>query len=124
MAKVLGIGGVFFKSKDPEKLSKWYEKWLGFEVDPDSGVLFHPERMPENAVTVWSPFADDTDYFAPSGKDFMLNLVVDDLEGALSQVAEGGASLIGTMEEYEYGRFGRFMDPEGNKIELWEPAHK
>ncbi len=122
MAKVLGIGGVFFKSDDPERLQQWYAKWLGFPVDPQSGVMFRPEQMPENAVTVWNAFPSGTDYFAPSDQDYMFNLVVDDLDGALRQVEEGGAKLVGTVEDYDYGRFGWFMDPDGNKVELWEPA--
>ena len=120
MAKVLGVGGVFFKSPDPEKLYQWYERWLGFKADPQSGIGFEPRNMPKHSVTVWSAFKSSTDYFAPSAKEFMFNLVVDDLRGALAQVGEGGARVIG-IEEHEYGKFGWFMDPDGNKVELWEP---
>jgi predicted enzyme related to lactoylglutathione lyase len=121
MAKVLGVGGVFFKSPDPEKLYQWYERWLGFKAEPQSGIGFQPQNMPKGSCTVWSAFKSSTDYFAPSAKEFMFNLVVDDLRGALTQVREGGAQVIGEIEEYEYGKFGRFMDPDGNKVELWEP---
>jgi predicted enzyme related to lactoylglutathione lyase len=121
MAKVLGVGGVFFKSPDPEKLYEWYERWLGFKAEPQSGIGFQPQHMPKHGVTVWSAFKSSTDYFAPSAKEFMFNLVVDDLRGALTQVREGGAQIIGEVEEAEYGKFGWFMDPDGNKVELWEP---
>jgi predicted enzyme related to lactoylglutathione lyase len=121
MAKVLGIGGVFFKSADPEKLLKWYEEWLGFKGDPQSGITFLPQDMPKNSLTVWSVFPADTTYFAPSGKEFMFNLVVDDLDGALLQVKQGGGQVVGEVQEFDYGRFGWFMDPDGNKVELWEP---
>jgi predicted enzyme related to lactoylglutathione lyase len=121
MAKVLGVGGVFFKSPDPEKLYQWYDRWLGFRAEPESGIGFQPQDLPTNSVTVWSAFKSSTDYFAPSAKEFMFNLIVDDLREALSQVKEGGAEIIGEIEEYEYGKFGWFMDPDGNKVELWEP---
>jgi predicted enzyme related to lactoylglutathione lyase len=120
MAKVLGVGGVFFKSPDPEKLYQWYERWLGFKAEPQSGIGFQPQNMPKHGVTVWSAFKSSTEYFAPSAKEFMFNLVVDDLRGALTQVGEGGAQIIGEVEECEYGKFGWFMDPDGNKVELWE----
>ena len=121
MARVLGVGGIFFKSPDPQALGEWYARWLGLRVEPWGGVVFMPDGMPPGGGTVWSPFKETTDYFAPSGKDFMFNLVVDDLDAALAQVAEGGAEVFGRAEEFN-GRFGWFMDPDGNKVELWEPA--
>ncbi len=120
MAKVLGIGGIFFKSAHPEKLYQWYERWLGFRAEPGSGFAFAHQNMPKDSVTVWSAFEPTTEYFTPSVKEYMFNLIVDDLKGALSQVKEGGAEIIGEIEEYEFGKFGRFMDPDGNKVELWE----
>jgi len=122
MAKVLGVGGVFFKSPDPEKLYEWYERWLGFRADPQSGMGFQPQSMPKNSMTVWSAFKSSTNYFAPSAKEYMFNLIVDDLREALGQVKEGGGQIIGEIEEYEYGKFGWFIDPDGNKVELWEPS--
>ncbi len=121
MAKVIGLGGIFFKSRDPEKLGEWYKRWLGVPVDPPWGAVMKLETMPPESYSVWSPFKATTDYFNPSVKEFMVNMVVDDLEGALSQVSEGGAQVDGEIEDSEYGRFGWFMDPEGNKVELWEP---
>ena len=121
MAKVVGVGGIFFKSKDPKALGEWYEKWLGVPVEHPYGASFQPSEMPKYGLTVWSPFKNDTDYFQPSSQEFMFNLMVDDLNGALAQVEEGGAELAGEIQEFEYGRFGWFIDPDGNKVELWEP---
>ncbi|HVT45155.1 MAG TPA: VOC family protein [Thermoanaerobaculia bacterium] len=121
MARVLGLGGVFFRSSDPKGLGDWYQRWLGVPVAHPHGASFQPAAMPPGGITVWAPFPQDTTYFAPSEREFMFNLVVDDLDGALAQVREGGAEVAGAIEEYEYGRFGWFVDPEGNKVELWEP---
>ena len=121
MARVLGVGGIFFKSRDPLALGSWYAKYLRLPVTPPHGASLHPERMPPGGFTIWAPFKADTEYFAPSEREFMINLVVDDLDKALEQVASGGATLVGKVEEYSYGRFGWFIDPEGNKIELWQP---
>jgi predicted enzyme related to lactoylglutathione lyase len=124
MAKALGIGGIFFKSPDPARLQKWYAEWLGISVISEEGIsfaIFQPGAMPEKGYTVWSAFDSGTTYFAPSGKEFMFNLVVDNLEEALSQVAAGGAQVVGEVQKSEYGSFGWFMDPDGNKVELWQP---
>jgi predicted enzyme related to lactoylglutathione lyase len=121
MAKVVGVGGVFFKSSDPEMLGAWYRKWLGVPVEPPYGASFRPDTVPVGGMTVWAPFTKDTDYFNPSSREFMFNLMVDDLDGALAQVGEGGAEIVGEVMEEDYGRFGWFVDPEGNKVELWEP---
>ena len=88
MAKVLGLGGVFFKAKDPEKLGAWYREWLGVPVEPWGAVLKHGD-LPETAYNVWTPFKADTDYFAPSGSPFMINFVVDDVDGCLARAAVG-----------------------------------
>lgn len=123
MAKVLGIGGVFFKCSDKEGLGAWYAEHLGVPLGEYGGADFDVSRLPGNAVCVWGPFEEDTGYFDPSAKPFMVNLVVDDLDGALAQVAAGGAEVVGEVEEYDYGRFGWFLDPEGTKIELWQPPN-
>ncbi|MGZ8289591.1 MAG: VOC family protein [Telluria sp.] len=122
MAKALGVGGIFFKSKDPQALLAWYQKALGVPAESPDYASFFPVTMPAGSCTVFSPFKADTEYFAPSGSSFMFNLVVDDLDGALRQVAEAGAMLTGVPESHSYGRFGWFIDPDGNKVELWEPT--
>jgi predicted enzyme related to lactoylglutathione lyase len=122
MAKALGVGGVFFKSPDPKRLNQGYARWLGLPVGSGQGVSFEPRGMPPNSRTVWSAFDASTSYFSPSSREFMFNLVVDDLEEALEQVKEGRAQVVGEIEEYDNGRFGWFIDPDGNKVELWEPT--
>jgi predicted enzyme related to lactoylglutathione lyase len=121
MARVLGVGGVFFKSEEPEKLYQWYEEHLGIKKTDDPGVSFGTSDLPDNGFVVWSAFRSDTKYFDPASKQYMFNLIVDDLDGALQQVQSGGAELVGEVEAYDFGRFGWFMDPDGNKVELWEP---
>lgn len=121
MAKVLGVGGVFFKSNDSAKLGEWYKEWLGIPADPNYGASFQPDAMPAGGLTVWAPFKLDTDYFDPSPSSFMINLVVDNLDEALAQVQEGGAEVVGEIMDEPYGKFGWFIDPDGNKVELWEP---
>ena len=122
MARVLGIGGVFFKCRDPDSLKEWYRRWLEVPVAADfSGAAFQPQLIPDGGYTVWGLFGKDTEYFSPGEREFMLNFMVDDLEGALARVREGGAEIIGAIEESEFGRFGWFLDPDGNKVELWVP---
>lgn len=123
MAKVLGVGGIFFRSEDPKALAAWYAEWLGLPIDESwGGAAFPPDEVPAGGATVWSPFVHDTEYFDPAtDRQFMFNLMVDDLDGALAQVEEGGAELVGEVDDQPYGRFGWFLDPDGNKVELWEP---
>ena len=122
MAKVTGLGGVFFKSADPEALCAWCAAHLGMTIGPDfNGAVFRNASQPADAYAVWSPFGNDTTYFEPSPQAFMINLVVDDLEGALAQVAAAGAVVHGKPEKSEFGAFGWFTDPDGNKVELWQP---
>jgi predicted enzyme related to lactoylglutathione lyase len=120
MSKVIGLGGIFFKASDPAGLGAWYREWLGMPVD-EYGAVFKSADMPEGGYASWSPFRSSTEYFKPSDRDFMFNLVVDDLDGCLHRLRQAGAPLVGETEEHEYGRFGWFIDPEGNKVELWEP---
>jgi len=120
MAKVLGVGGVFFKSPDPQRLTEWYAKHLGLALDDFGGVRFDPRALPADARTVWCSFKATTEYFEPSTKEYMLNFVVDGVDAAIRQVAEGGGNVIGVVEQYDNGRFGWFVDPNGNKIELWQ----
>jgi predicted enzyme related to lactoylglutathione lyase len=121
MAKVLGVGGIFFRSPDPKRLYEWYAKWLGMNLE-EWGTMYVPKDYPPNSQTVWSAFDAETKYFDPSEKGFMFNLIVDNVGEALEQVKEGGAEIVGNIEKMEYGSFGWFMDPDGNKVELWEPS--
>lgn len=119
MAKVTGIGGVFFKSPDPKGLAAWYREHLGLDIESWGGVTF-PWSDP-GGFTVWSPFAEDTAYFDPSDRPFMVNFRVDDLDGILEHLRDAGVEVDDRIGEYDYGRFGWFLDPEGTRIELWEP---
>ena len=121
MAKVLGIGGIFFKSKDPKALATWYAEHLGFQIAQYGGTSFPAAELPKNAYSVWSPFPPDTAYFAPSTKEFVLNLMVDDVAAVLARAVAGGGQQAGEIERSDYGSFGWCIDPEGNKIELWQP---
>lgn len=121
MAKVVGLGGVFFKAADQAALGAWYAEWLGVPVADYGGASFLPSAVPPGGYQVWSPFKGDTDYFEPSDRPFMVNLMVDDLEGCLARVSAGGAQVMEAREKGEYGDFGWFVDPEGNKVELWQP---
>ncbi len=124
MERVTGIGGLFFKAEDPEKLKTWYSEHLGLAPNDHGTVAFEwrdldePERV---GSTLWAPFKRDTTYFDPSLKPFMVNFRVADLDALLEQLREEGVEVDDKVEEYEYGRFGWIMDPEGNRIELWEP---
>jgi catechol 2,3-dioxygenase-like lactoylglutathione lyase family enzyme len=122
MARVRGIGGIFFKSKDPEALYAWYKQHLGISADPQAGAFFRRDESsrPED-MTIWAIFPLSTRYFDPSPAPFMLNYIVDDLEGLLKTLREEGVEVDPKMESHEYGKFGWIRDPDGNRIELWEP---
>lgn len=119
MERVLGVGGIFFKAKNPERLKAWYRDHLGFPVGEHGEVMFMTEGDPGPGV-VWSPFAADTKYFEPSTAPFMLNFRVKDLGAMLAQLRAAGATVDEKVQEEPYGKFGWVMDPEGNRIELWE----
>ena len=118
MKRVTGIGGVFFKSPDPKALAEWYRVHLGLEVEAWGGVAF---RWSGQGTTAWNPFKADTDYFAPSTSSFMINYRVADLHGLLAALRAEGCRVEDKVDESEYGKFGWVIDPDGNKIELWEP---
>lgn len=123
MKKVTGIGGIFFKCKDPGKITEWYQKNLGLDTNP-YGASFEWYEAPDErkkAMTQWTPFADNTKYFEPSGKDFMINYRVENLETLVEELKENGVTVLDDIESYDYGKFVHILDPEGNKIELWEP---
>ena len=123
--RVTGLGGIFFKSEDPVKLKEWYGKHLGLPVD-DYGASFRwidleDKNASTPALTSWSPFKKDSAYFVPSEKPFMFNYRVENLVELLKVLRSEGVETVGEMQEFPYGKFGWIMDPEGNKIELWEP---
>ncbi|MEZ4597533.1 MAG: VOC family protein [Chloroflexota bacterium] len=122
MARVLGIGGVFFKASDPGALADWYREVLGLDVQDWGGVVFSPDAMAAHpgAGTVLSPFGADTTYLEPSTKDFMINLAVDDLDAVLARCATHGVDAT-VLPDAPNGRFAHILDPEGTKIELWQP---
>lgn len=124
MKRVTGIGGVFFKAKDPNALQAWYQKHLGLPVTPDGYIVFEWGGESTQGHTAWSAFPEDTKYYAPSTKPFMINYRVENLDALLAVLKEEGVEIVGEPESYEYGKFGWIMDPEGNKIELWEPYDK
>ncbi|WP_136667592.1 VOC family protein [Flavobacterium sp. H122] len=121
MKRVTGIGGLFFKTKNPSIINEWYGKHLGLPAN-DYGASFEwKDKNGNDCSTQWSPFKEDSDYFAPSEKPFMVNFRVENLEELLKVLAEEGVTIVGEMQTYEYGKFGWILDPDGNKIELWEP---
>ena len=127
MAKVTGIGGVFFKADDPKKLTTWYKKHLGVPVDEYGYVSFPNPDQTETAKdssTVWGPFSNDTKYFQPSDMPYMINFRVDDLDTLLHQLKDSGVEVDEKTTDDEYGKFGWCMDPDGRRIELWQPPKK
>jgi len=122
MKRVTGIGGIFFKCQDPEKMKEWYKTHLGFDVT-EYGVQFSwkLEAGEKEGSTIWSPFSEKTKYFEPSTKDFMINYRVHDLEALVAALKEEGVTVLDNIESYDYGKFVHILDLEGNKIELWEP---
>ena len=124
MNRVTGIGGVFIKAKEPDTLRAWYREHLGFDIQDWGGVTFRwhtPDQPNPDGATVWSVSPDTSEYFAPSSKSFMVNYRVEDLHTLLATLRDEGCEVDPKTEESEYGKFGWVMDPEGNKVELWEP---
>jgi len=124
MKRVTGIGGVFFKSQDPAKLKEWYQQHLGIESMPGNGAIFNwrdSDNPDEEGMTIWSLFKADTKYFDPSTAPFMINYRVEDLHGLLAALRAEGVQVEDKVSEDEFGKFAWVMDPEGNRIELWEP---
>ena len=108
--RVTGLGGFFFKTKNPDKIKKWYGKHLGLPVDDYGCTFWWKDKQGKDCSTQWSPFKEDTKYFSPSEKQFIVTL------------KKEGVTIVGEIEKYDYGKFGWILDPEGNKIELWEPV--
>ena len=128
MRRVTGIGGIFFKAKDPAALGEWYKRHLGIDVQAWGGAAFDwvdEAGKPAGGTTAWSVFPESGDQFAPSAAPFMVNYRVADLDGLLAALREEGCNVLDRTDDSEYGKFGWVMDPEGNKVELWEqPAEQ
>ena len=122
--KVTGVGGIFFFTNDPQETRDWYSKNLGIETNK-WGATFESRDI-NNSEQInslqWSPFKQGSDYFAPSKKEFMINYTVQNIEGLVIQLKESGVTVLDDIAAYDYGKFVHILDPEGNKIELWEPA--
>lgn len=121
--RITGIGGIFFSLKNPEKTKEWYAQNLGLATE-EHGTPFefrNANRPDETNYLIWSLFEEKTDYFKPSEKTFMINYRVQNIEGLVKKLRENGVTIVDDIETYEYGKFIHIMDPEGNKIELWEP---
>jgi predicted enzyme related to lactoylglutathione lyase len=124
MKRVTGIGGIFFKARNPDSLRTWYRQHLGIEIEAWGGFAFkwRSEQTPDgNGTTVWNIFKADTKYFDPSQSSFMINYRVDNLDELLRVLRIEGCNVDSKVDESEFGKFGWVMDPEGNRIELWQP---
>lgn len=122
--KVSGIGGIFFKTKDPAKMKDWYSQHLGL-VTNEYGSVFEfirADKPGQKGYLQWSPFDEKTEYFKPSEKEFMINYRVENIEALVEELKANGVNVLDEIESYEYGKFVHILDPENNKIELWEPV--
>lgn len=122
MKKVTGIGGVFFKSKDPKKITEWYQKHLGLETNPYGATFewFEKENSVQKAQTQWTPFPENTTYFGSPDQSFMINYRVENLEALVESLQAEGVKILDTIATYDYGKFVHIEDGEGNKVQLWE----
>jgi hypothetical protein len=126
MKKVTGVGGIFFKCKDPKKMTSWYRDNLGLDTNPYGGATFEwfeGTDSTKKAQTQWQPFPENTKYFAPSTKDFMINYRVENLVALVEELRKNGVTIVDTMEVVDYGKFIHILDAEGNKVQLWEPTY-
>ena len=124
MKRVTGIGGIFFKAKDAPALQAWYKRHLGIDVQAWGGAAFNwtdPDGKPVGGTTAWSIAPEESDQFAPGKARFMVNYRVDDLRALIAALKAEGCNVLDTIDDSEYGKFGWVIDPEGNKVELWEP---
>ncbi len=123
MKKVTGIGGIFFKCKDPNKMNEWYQTHLGLKTN-QYGTVFEWWQGADSArkgFTQWSPFDETTKYFEPSSQDFMINYRVENIEALVEELKKNAVIVVDTIQAVEYGKFVHILDVEGNKVELWEP---
>lgn len=124
MKRVTGIGGIFFKAKDPKALCAWYKLHLGIDVQSWGGAAFDwtdADGKPTGGTTAWSISPDDSDTYAPSRASFMVNYRVEDVHALVAALKEEGCNVLEKIDESEYGKFAWVIDPEGNKVELWQP---
>jgi predicted enzyme related to lactoylglutathione lyase len=123
MARVTGIGGVFLRARDPKALTAWYAQHLGIELASYGGATFlWADEIPaQTGMTTWSLFPEDSTYFGPGTQQAMINYRVDDLDGLLNELSKAGVSIDPHREDADFGRFAWITDPEGNRLELWEP---
>lgn len=119
--RVTGLGGFFFKTEDPDAIKTWYKKHLGLPTDAYGCTFKWKDTAGKEGTTQWSPMSKDTPYFEPSKSSFMMNFRVANLVELLAALKEEGVTIVGEIETYDYGKFGWILDPEGNKLELWEP---
>lgn len=124
MRRVTGIGGIFFKAKDAPALRAWYEAHLGVDLQPWGGAVFDwvdSDGRPTGGMTVWSIAPEESEQFAPSDAPFMVNYRVEDLHALVAALRAEGCNVLDRIDDSEYGKFGWVIDPEGNKVELWQP---
>ena len=123
MKKVTGIGGIFFKCKDPNKMREWYQTNLGINANQYGATFewYEGSDSTKKGQTQWAPFPETTKYFEPSMKDFMINYRVDNLEALVEELKKNGVTILDKIEAYDYGKFVHILDAEGNKVQLWEP---
>ncbi|MEP2278066.1 VOC family protein [Maribacter sp.] len=122
--RVTGLGGFFFKTKDPNHSKNWYNKHLGLNTDQYGCTFWWKDKEGNDCSTQWSPMNEDTEYFKPSLSSFMMNFRVENLVELLKVLKKEGVTVVGEIQEFEYGKFGWILDPDGNKLELWEPIDK
>lgn len=122
--RVTGLGGFFFKTSDPDKTKEWYRNHLGLNTDQYGCTFWWKDKDGNDRTTQWSPMKEDTQYFKPSTSSFMMNFRVEYLIELLEVLKKEGVTIVGEVEEYDYGKFGWILDPDGNKLELWEPNDK
>jgi len=121
--KVIGVGGIFFKSSDPDATKAWYKEHLGIPTNEYGATFeFRNKENPDNVNYLqWSPFKQDTKYFEPSSKEFMINYIVQNIEGLVEKLRNEGVTICDEIEEFEYGKFVHILDSDSNKLEFWEP---
>jgi predicted enzyme related to lactoylglutathione lyase len=123
LKKVTGIGGIFFKCKDPGKMREWYQTYLGLNTNKYGTVFewYQGADSTKKGFTQWSPFSEKTKYFEPSTKDYMINYRVENMEALIAELRKNGVTVVDSIQTVEYGKFVHILDVEGNKLELWEP---